>query len=291
MATLNCPGCSSSMQQLREPDLTIDVCPNCGGRFLDRGELNALATGLSGDIEFCSAAYDLSDHEDRFPPRICPKCSEQVMEKVDLLGFSDLIFDFCPSCEGFYFDAREIDAMNKELRKISESGTGEEYRTYHDEHLVRVDRLSKVAWGAGLGGAAPVDAWYFQVVVYYKAPLNTRMRISKERWTTKLAKVFGVFRAQDIQIGDEAFDRAFVIQGEDEIKVRSKLSAMIRSEILGFVANPPKLLHVPGKLEILDDRLVYTEGPYKGKVEIDWRETPNKVIAALARLAKHLEAD
>ena len=41
------------------------------------------------------------------------------MGKVDLLAFSDLIFDFCPSCEGFYFDAREIEAMNKELRKCN----------------------------------------------------------------------------------------------------------------------------------------------------------------------------
>ena len=185
------------------------------------------------------------------------------MEKVDLLAFSDLIFDFCPSCEGFYFDAREIEAMNKELRKLSEGRTGEEYRAYHDEHLVRVDRHSRVMWGAGLGGATPVDAWYFQVVVYYMTPLNARMRIPKERWATKLAKVFGLFRAQDIKIGDEAFDRVFLIQGEDEPKVRSKLSAKTRSEIHDFVANPPKLLHVPGKLEILDDRLVYTEGHIK----------------------------
>ncbi len=68
------------------------------------------------------------------------------MEKVDLLAFSDLIFDFCPSCEGFYFDAREIEAMNKELRKLSEGRTGEEYRAYHDERLVRVDRLWR--WSA-----------------------------------------------------------------------------------------------------------------------------------------------
>ena len=117
------------------------------------------------------------------------------------------------------------------------------------------------------------------------------MRISKERWATKLAKVFGLFRAQDIRIGDEAFDRAFVIQGENEPKVRSRLSAKTRSEIVDFVANPPKLLHVPGKLQILDDRLVYTEGPYKGEVKIDWKGTPKNVLVALTGLAKRLEAD
>ena len=49
------------MQQVREPDFTIDVCPSYGGRFLAKAELNALATGLSGDIEFCSVGCTTSE--------------------------------------------------------------------------------------------------------------------------------------------------------------------------------------------------------------------------------------
>ena len=92
MNTLRCPNCKTIMERHPEPDVTIDVCPSCGGTFLDKNELNVLATGMSGDIEYCS--IDRTTDKDKFPTRLCPKCSEQEMEKVYLLSYSDIVFDF-----------------------------------------------------------------------------------------------------------------------------------------------------------------------------------------------------
>ena len=55
---------------------------------------------MSGNIEYCS--IDDKEHEDKFAARSCPVCPDQPMRKIDLLAYTDTIFDYCPSCEGFY---------------------------------------------------------------------------------------------------------------------------------------------------------------------------------------------
>ena len=97
---ISCPNCGCAMQQKEYPDVTTDVCSSCGGVFLDKGELNAIAVGMGGDIEYCS--IDAGRHADRFETRICPKCPGEKMQKINLLRLSDLIFDYCPACGGFW---------------------------------------------------------------------------------------------------------------------------------------------------------------------------------------------
>ena len=58
MAGMNCPSCNARMEKVTEPDITTDVCQNCSAIFLDKGEVNALATALAGDIEYCSIDQD-----------------------------------------------------------------------------------------------------------------------------------------------------------------------------------------------------------------------------------------
>ncbi len=110
MATLACPSCYTAMQEIAEPDISIDQCPKCEGIFLDKGELNILAAVMSRDVEYFPIDEEL--HKNTFPTRICPKCSNQAMRKINLLTLSDLIFDFCPTCEGFFLDVGELEAMH-----------------------------------------------------------------------------------------------------------------------------------------------------------------------------------
>ena len=65
------------MSKVKDPDITIDECPDCQGTWLDAGELNALATGLAGDIEFCSAERKVYHAED--PERSCPRCKKEMI--------------------------------------------------------------------------------------------------------------------------------------------------------------------------------------------------------------------
>ena len=43
---MKCPGCASDMVQVELHSIEIDRCPACGGIVLDKGEGEAIGTGL-----------------------------------------------------------------------------------------------------------------------------------------------------------------------------------------------------------------------------------------------------
>ena len=275
------------MVKVEDPDITVDRCQECGGVFLDKGELNALTTGMAGDIEFCSV--DEEKHGDRFAVRKCPRCPDEKMRKENLLAYSRIIFDFCPRCEGFYLDKSEIERTNAELEYLTPYEQGEEYRGRRDNHLVRLDIISS----AGMVGAGPfirsVGVFFVRLTVYFEKPLGLGLRMSSEKWTDKIAKLIGLFKGQDIQ-ADEELDSAYIIQGRDSDKVKDLLSSEeLKRELLDFATNKPQIFTTPGTLEIGDDRIMMTEGPYEGAASYDVEENPSGVVARVLRLARLFE--
>ena len=292
MSNLKCPACQSPMETRSDPDVQIDVCPQCGGRFLDKGELNAIATGMAGDIEYCS--IDTDAHPDKFPVRQCPKCSDQPMQKISLLAFSDIIFDFCTECGGFFLDSGEADQMNRELAKLSGAPAGQEIRETVNGRQVRLNRIRDVRLYAsfaamGAGSAKPVES--FQLMVYLKSALGLSLKIFGESWKAKLAKVFGLFKEQDVQTGDEAFDSSFVVQGNHEEVVKRLLSRETRKALLDFVARKPRIFSEPGSLTIWDDCVEYLEGPYAVSEKAGVEQAASPIIRELVKLAALFEAD
>ncbi len=297
---MNCPNCKSEMSKIKERDITIDRCEKCGGIFLDKGELNILATGMAGDIEFCS--IDDNIHKDKFGVRNCPKCSclfqnlknseiktcDQKMRKVNLLSHSDTIFDFCPKCEGFFLDKRELETMNLELEELTKNKQPEEYRGHKENHLVRLDKIKDVV----MTGFGPFpytqNICFLRMSVYFEKPLGIGLRIYSEKQTEKLSKLFGLFKGQDTQIGDEELDRAFIIQGKDKQKIKILLSSKeIKKELLNFVLDKPKILTTPSRIEITDRRIILTEGPYigSGNYNYDIENDPSGAATRAIKLA------
>ena len=43
---MQCPRCSSPLAETRRAGISIDVCPVCGGAWLDRGEFTRIAARL-----------------------------------------------------------------------------------------------------------------------------------------------------------------------------------------------------------------------------------------------------
>jgi len=69
--------------------------------------------------------------------------------------------------------------------------------------------------------AAPLDA------------MQGNLEVTREGVIAKISKVFG---AQDIALGDEAFDRAFLVKATSEAVARAVLSAEVRREMLAMAA-------------------------------------------------------
>ena len=284
MAKLNCPACKTVMDAVKDPDITTDRCPHCGGVFLDKEELNVLATGYSGDIEWCSARSVVDS--DIHAHRQCARCPDNTMAKVSMLMFSDLIFDHCESCGSFFLDRGEVVAMNRELESSTKTGSAEEFRETLDGHLVRIDVLSQVYLGASGGRLVP--GYVLRITVYFREPANAGLRLYRERLTGKLARLLSL--KQDIQVGDSKFDSSFMIQGDDEDRVKALLTSATKSALLGLLAKKPQVFTRSGSLEVLDNRVVYTEGPYKEEVTYDPKADSASVVAALLEVATAINA-
>jgi len=286
MSDLKCPACLTAMERSSEFDVEIDVCPRCAGRFLDKGELDAVATGMAGDIEYCS--IDTEAHPDEFPPRACPRCPEKQMRKINLLAFSKIIFDYCPHCGGFFLDKGEAESMNRELADLSGAPTGEEFQERINDHEVRLNRIRDVvtnpnALWMGAVSDNPIES--FQLIVSFRAPLGLALRIFPEPWHARLVTVLHLFKGQDIQTGDKTFDAAFIVWGDDENAVKRLLSGELRRALLDFKARQPRIFSRSGSLTVEDDRIEYREGPYLvGKVT-SLKESAAGVMAELVQLA------
>jgi len=286
MNTMKCPNCSTEMKEVKEPDITTDVCPNCGGVYLTQGELNVLATGMAGDIEFCSIDEDV--HKEHFPIRKCPKCQDQNMEKINLLCYSDIIFDFCPKCNGFFLDKGELNDINVELEKLTKHKTAEEYRGYIGNHLVRSDRVDDVMICSRPGTLTTysTNVSYIRISVYYTKPLGMGLWMHSENWTHKFMKTLGLSNKQEIQTGHTEVDNTFIIQGDNVDNIKDLLSSSdIQNELINFIKEKPKIFEKPGTLQILDTHIIYSEGPYTKDTTYNVEDDPSGIVNRMVKIA------
>ncbi|MCB1055097.1 MAG: zf-TFIIB domain-containing protein [Acidobacteria bacterium] len=131
-----CPRDGSETVIEEHGDAKVDTCPQCGGMFLHRGELNKVAEPIPGDLEFSTLDLDTFDHPDDRPPIPCPNCDNPQMDKVEFNIESGLILDYCGRCGGFWLDGDELDRINQEVRELNETA-----REIHDPAWLWVARL------------------------------------------------------------------------------------------------------------------------------------------------------
>jgi Zn-finger nucleic acid-binding protein len=122
---MECPRCHVTTTVQRIGAVEMDICRQCGGMFLDRGELNKVSAPTSGDLEYSTVDLDSFEHEDAFAAIACPRCGHANMNKVEFNIYSDIILDYCERCEGFWLDGRELNRVNDEIRELNEASREE----------------------------------------------------------------------------------------------------------------------------------------------------------------------
>jgi len=114
---MDCPVCKNAMITLELEDVEIDHCLDCGGIWLDAGELELLldepdkAKGLLESFTVDSKSAEVK--------RKCPICDKK-MQKV-IVGDSEptLLIDKCRRGDGLWFDSGELhDIFDGELHDI-----------------------------------------------------------------------------------------------------------------------------------------------------------------------------
>jgi len=112
---LCCVKCNSILDKATFQGLEVDLCPKCGGLWLDRGEitrasklpeaelarLRKLLTGKGGPPPLPTA--------DKAP---CPACTGKLSEVV--LGAVHV--DYCSTCHGIFLDRGELEDAIKAVQ-------------------------------------------------------------------------------------------------------------------------------------------------------------------------------
>ena len=108
-----CPICDDVQMFVLEFELVeIDYCPQCGGVWLDSGELEmlgeragALRSGFLTALEQQGGKRPTAEGKRR-----CPVCRKRLLE-VQTRPPESIVLDRCPRADGLWFDRGELPAV------------------------------------------------------------------------------------------------------------------------------------------------------------------------------------
>ena len=132
---MNCPRDGEVLEVKPVGETSVPTCPRCAGMFLEHGQLNKLAEPTPGDLEFSTVDLDTFQHDDEYGPISCPR-DQTTMRKVDFNIDTTIILDYCPTCHGFWLDAKELTSINEEVKRLNEAGA-----EVPDPLLVRISQF------------------------------------------------------------------------------------------------------------------------------------------------------
>ena len=120
--------------------IEVDRCPQCNGRWLDHGELDALEALTAPDPSHRRAMVEYGKRESELE---CPVCGRR-MRAFNYRAY-DLELDTCQEEHGFWLDAGEEgrvhDVMDERVRGLARASSAED------------------AWGRFLGTVGRKSFW------------------------------------------------------------------------------------------------------------------------------------
>lgn len=106
---MDCPVCKNAMITLELAGVEIDYCPDCGGIWLDAGELELLL-GEQGKAKRLLDSFKV-DRNCAEKPRKCPICDKKMQKIVAGLSEPRLLIDKCRRGDGLWFDKGELQGI------------------------------------------------------------------------------------------------------------------------------------------------------------------------------------
>jgi Zn-finger nucleic acid-binding protein len=104
--------------------LEVDLCPQCGGLWLDRGEITRAARLPQSEIDRLRALLTESNGTpvlgESAPLVPCPACEGELSEVM--LG--NVHVDYCSTCHGIFLDRGELEEALTAARARDATATG-----------------------------------------------------------------------------------------------------------------------------------------------------------------------
>jgi hypothetical protein len=109
---MNCIRCKKKMKKVAKDNVLVDKCPDCGGIWLDSGELEMMEKGVGHEkTEIMEQARaELLRDAQRLVNLVgfCPKCETTKLHQIKRRGAE---LDVCSHCGGIYFDDGELEQV------------------------------------------------------------------------------------------------------------------------------------------------------------------------------------
>jgi Zn-finger nucleic acid-binding protein len=112
---LCCVKCTSILDKSMVGDVEVDLCPKCGGLWLDYGEVAKLAVLPDAEVKPLKALLQGASGPPPVPTDTkipCPACPGQLKEVV--LG--KIHVDYCTKCKGLFLDKGELEGAVEAVR-------------------------------------------------------------------------------------------------------------------------------------------------------------------------------
>jgi Zn-finger nucleic acid-binding protein len=116
---MDCPVCENAMITLELADVEIDYCTDCGGIWLDAGELELLLDNPQQAKQTLDSFRIDAECPER--PRKCPICRKKMQKIVVGDAPPTLLLDKCARGDGLWFDKGELQDIFSKAKLDKES--------------------------------------------------------------------------------------------------------------------------------------------------------------------------
>ena len=103
---MDCPVCQNPMITAELEEVEVDLCDQCGGIWLDSGELEILMGSQQRCEELLRSLGQKQKIQEK--PRKCPICLKKMQKIIVGQARKPLIIDKCRRGDGLWFDKGEL---------------------------------------------------------------------------------------------------------------------------------------------------------------------------------------
>jgi len=128
-----CPVCGEALVVLELEGVEVDHCVECGGTWLDRGELE-LITGQAGvSTGRITEALERAG-DGRRTDRRCPRCGRK-MQEITVGEERAVQLDRCPRGDGLWLDRGELKAVTAAFHEGEEGSVARFFAELYSSEL------------------------------------------------------------------------------------------------------------------------------------------------------------